>query len=945
MLSRSPELHEKYEHCVGILNDWTVRKIKGHQTRIKTQPKFEFGEPNIAFFADLERKSSKKKSISELQDRSGEMKYDTEDLKGIAVDFYTDLFDEKKTNAQSTTKLLSNIKRKLSPQQRLGLDSRITDEELEKAVKKLQKGKSPGPDGIPAEFYQHFWSHIKGLYVPFINQVRVSAFPKCKNMSITSLIYKEKGETYLLTNYRPIALMNVDIKILTKLLSMRLNLVLPTIIHESQTAVYGRKIHNTVHLVRDIIDLVNQNDEEAALLFLDQEKAFDRVDHGVLIRVLQGFGFGPAFVSWIGILYSNASTRLDINGFLTDSIPLKSGVRQGCPLSALLYVMVIELLALQLRANPNIVGFTVQGEKLISSHYSDDAVIKITQNRCFKEVYKDLALYSDGTGAKVNYTKTNGLWLGKWRGRTDDPFSGLYSDVNQKVTWTSANVKYLGIYVGNDSPAARTFAHIIPKIIKRLNFWKPLSLPILSKARVIEIFHASKLWYAASFYPIAQNLLDEVNAAFYDYIAFPKRKNEVSRMEMEKERDYGGIKLINTGLKSLTPKIHWLVSLITDPNLRVHLQVFRALVGEQGGQLQPEDVIFADQSYMSRVLNVKSDFYKEAFHGISKLNTWKHVPDLDSEHVFYNPIFTATDEGDLDEIQDCTLKPFAGNLILGSIRTFGDLREAQTSLSQPRLRAAAKRKFDSVAYIRRYVGAHEVVGHDSKVQQFKNITQKFIYSQLIHQKSVDHGYQTKWLLEHPDLPYISWEEVWGSLHNQFLTEQTKSTIWEQIHLNFYTTYNYMTWHNKLLPCPLCNKVPDDIFHILVDCAFIIPLWRRIEPVLLQIISIPLSKQELAFGLQPRSRVDRNATVLRNWMTFNLRHHIMREERRAYYFGSYTNAHQQKFIRNFNRTMQKDLTEKHLLYKFRGLQNEFDSIVTVGNVLRVDGDGEYVWNSI
>ena len=213
-------------------------------------------------------------------------------------------------------------------------------------------------------------------------------------------------------------------------------------------------------------------------------------------------------------MYSNASTRLNINGFLGENIPLESGVRQGCPLSALLYVMVVELLALQLRANPNIVGFTILGEKIVSSHYSDDAVIKITQNACFKEVYKDLHLYEQGTGAKVNYDKTYGLWLGKWKGRTDDPFSGFYSDACKKITWTSANVKYLGIYVGNDSPEVQTFTDIIPKMKKRLNFWKPLALPIMSKARVIEIFHTSKLWYAGSFYSIPQFLISEVNNAF-----------------------------------------------------------------------------------------------------------------------------------------------------------------------------------------------------------------------------------------------------------------------------------------------------------------------------------------------------------------------------------------------------------------------------------------------
>ena len=78
--------------------------------------------------------------------------------------------------------------------------------------------------------------------------------------------------------------MNVDVKILTKLLSMRLVPILPTIIHESQTAIYGRNIGDNIHLVRDIIDLANSDDEEGALLFLDQEKAFDRVSHSFLLR-------------------------------------------------------------------------------------------------------------------------------------------------------------------------------------------------------------------------------------------------------------------------------------------------------------------------------------------------------------------------------------------------------------------------------------------------------------------------------------------------------------------------------------------------------------------------------------------------------------------------------------------------------------------------------------
>ena len=164
---------------------------------------------------------------------------------------------------------------------------------------KLRRNKSPGPDGIPAEFYQYFWYLIQDLYFDFISAVENSALPDGKNTSITSLIFKNKGDISHLAYYRPIALMNVDVKILTKLRSRRLVPVLPTIIHESQTSVFGRTIGDNIHVVRDIIDLANRNDEEAALLFLDQEKAFDRVNHNFLYKVLKKFGVGDYFIHWI----------------------------------------------------------------------------------------------------------------------------------------------------------------------------------------------------------------------------------------------------------------------------------------------------------------------------------------------------------------------------------------------------------------------------------------------------------------------------------------------------------------------------------------------------------------------------------------------------------------------------------------------------------------------
>ena len=943
-LNDSLELQVHYEYFKNKLNDWTRQQIEGHQVRIKTQPRFEHCEPDIDFYATLEKKTSKKRVISHLKGADGVTKYDTEGLSDIATDFYTELFSVKRSDEGTTLKLLQNVEKRVSQKHRASMDRIITREELRVVVAKLKRNKTPGPDGIPAEFYQYFWHLIEDFYFDFITEVEKGSLPEEKNSSITSLIYKNKGDIDLLAYYRPIALMNVDVKILTKLLSMRLVTVLPTIIHKSQTAVYGRTIADNIHVVRDIIDLVNRDDEEAALLFIDQEKAFDRVSHTFLYKVLRKFGFGDRFIHWIELVYSNATTRININGFFTKKIPLRCGVRQGCPLSALLYVMIIEILALQLRANPNIVGFTINNEKLVSSHYADDSVIKITQNRCFKEVYKELADYQRASGAKVNYDKTQGLWLGKWKNRKDDPFEELYESDSQKITWTSGNVKHLGIYVGNNDPITQTFKEIIPKMIRRLNFWKPLKLPTLAKSRVIEIFHASKLFYATNFYAIPPDLEKIVTAAFLDYINFPRKKAVMSRMEMEKLRGSGGAKLINIKLKAETPKVQWLMKLVTDETLGPHRYLFERLVSPQTGPLTACQSIFAETSYLKRC-KIENSFYNEALLGISKLHTFKNYPDINDEPFFYNKIFvTSTD----DEIHDKTLTPFKGNKVLSKIITYGDLLNAAGTVTQPKLMAVIRKKLESIEHIRENVESHRIFGlEDGKEYEFESVSQKQIYSELVFHQSRDHPSVGKWSID--NLGVVDWVKVWDALHNQFYTEKTKSSIWEQLHLNFYTTYNFNTWHNQLQPCPLCRKIPEDVFHIIHDCKFTKVVWKRAEKVLMKIYPKTPTIHEMAFGLSEATKEDRFAIVLRNWVTFTLRHFILLEEHKTYKRNENSEVKltpsYEKFFANFNFKATQELKLKKRLYDFQGLKDKYKSIVTVGNALAHLADGEFVWNDL
>ena len=161
----------------------------------------------------------------------------------------------------------------------------------------------------------------------------------------------KKGDRIRIKNYRPITLLNVDLKIITKALSVRLNTVISKLIHVNQTCVSGRKIDNNIHIVQNLIDLINEEDGEAAFIFLDQEKAFDRMDHSFIFKTLKKFGFGENFIGWVKTLCNDTKSFVKVNGYETMEFKIERGVRQWCCLSPLLYILAAESLSSHIRKN------------------------------------------------------------------------------------------------------------------------------------------------------------------------------------------------------------------------------------------------------------------------------------------------------------------------------------------------------------------------------------------------------------------------------------------------------------------------------------------------------------------------------------------------------------------------------------------------------------------
>ncbi len=186
----------------------------------------------------------------------------------------------------------------------------------------------------------------------------------------------------------------------------RVNGVLHSIIHKDQSyCIKNRSITDNLHLVRDMFDFASYNNINVGFLSLDQEKAFDRVDHTFLLDTLKAFGFGDNFISKIKLLYAGASCMIKVAGGLSLPVKVHRGIRQECPLSGQLYSLVIEPLLCRLRIQLNGLEVNTLGGKhsVKLSAYADDVTVLIKNNSDVQCLEKALECYGKASSAKVNW--------------------------------------------------------------------------------------------------------------------------------------------------------------------------------------------------------------------------------------------------------------------------------------------------------------------------------------------------------------------------------------------------------------------------------------------------------------------------------------------------------------------------------------------------------------
>ena len=193
-------------------------------------------------------------------------------------------------------------------------------EEIKNVIKLFQKNKTPGDDGFSIEFYEAFLDLLGGNLLDWYNEVfHENQLSISQRRGIISLILKGEENLNEITSWRPITLLNVDYKILAKIIATRIDPSLPSLIHTDQTGfIKGRYIGQNIRLLDDLMNFTDVNKIPGILLFIDFEKAFDTLEWSFLHRALEIFNFGPKIRKWVSILYNDIESGAMNGGYMTN---------------------------------------------------------------------------------------------------------------------------------------------------------------------------------------------------------------------------------------------------------------------------------------------------------------------------------------------------------------------------------------------------------------------------------------------------------------------------------------------------------------------------------------------------------------------------------------------------------------------------------------------------
>ncbi|GJX76497.1 RNA-directed DNA polymerase, eukaryota [Tanacetum coccineum] len=409
---------------------------------------------------------------------------------------------------------------RLSSDQATDLESPVTTDEIRNAVWACGENKSPGPDGFTFEFFRMFWNVIgPDMSVAVEWFFNHNSFSRGCNSSFVSLIPKIP-DPKIVSDYRPISLIGSLYKVITKILATRLSLVISDLISDVQTAFLpNRQILDGPFIINELLSWCKLKKQQAMVFKVDFAKAYDTIRWDYLDDVLEAFGFGDKWRSWItGSLVSGMASIL-INGSPTTEFQFHYGLKQGDPLAPYLFILIMESLHLSFARAIDagiFKGIKVDSSLMISHlFYADDAVFI-------------------GEWSKFNL---------KGVGVSNSNVSAAAANLGCSVMTTP--FKYLGVMVGGNMSKIKAWDDTIGRLKSRLSKWKLNTLSIGGRLTLLKSVLGSTPIYSMSLYKVPKSVLNSMEAIRRDFFNGVQRdEKKITWVKWSKvlaSKKYGGL--------------------------------------------------------------------------------------------------------------------------------------------------------------------------------------------------------------------------------------------------------------------------------------------------------------------------------------------------------------------------------------------------------------------
>nr|GEV45743.1 RNA-directed DNA polymerase, eukaryota [Tanacetum cinerariifolium] len=360
----------------------------------------------------------------------------------------------------------------------------ISSDEIRTAVWDYGENKSPGPDGYTIEFFRRYWNVIGLDFCLAVDCFfENETFPRGCNASFIALIPKVM-DAKLVTDFRPISLIESVYKVVTKILANRLATVISDLVSNTQSAfVAKRQILDGPFILNEVLSWCKRKRKQALVFKVDFAKAYDSVRWDFLLDIIHAFGFGSRWCMWIRGIFSSNMALILVNGSPTAEFPMCCGLKQGI-----------------------FRGLHIQGSVILSHlFYADDVVfIGEWSDSNLDNLLRILNCFYLDSGLRINVSKSQVLGIGVPSNIVQQGASRIGCDIMKTP------FKYLGVMVGDNMSRLSAWSNSIQKIRSKLSKWKVKTLSIGGRLTLLKLVLGATPVYNMSIFKAPLSVLHEM---------------------------------------------------------------------------------------------------------------------------------------------------------------------------------------------------------------------------------------------------------------------------------------------------------------------------------------------------------------------------------------------------------------------------------------------------